>query len=194
METQLEIAWHGLQSRPGLEAQIGQRVARLERLAGRLTSCRVAITAPHQRHRIGNRYDVRVEARAPSAVFMADREPGDAGAHESLHVAVRDAFDAIERQVKRWNEAHGGRPEVHAVPLRGRIDNFDPERDGGQILLTDGRLVYFHRNSVAEGRYEALSSGDAVEVSLDPGRDSAHGPHASHVQPVAEVSFPPPTG
>jgi ribosome-associated translation inhibitor RaiA/cold shock CspA family protein len=191
MIAEVEISWKGLDATPDIESRVAARVARLEKISGRLTSCRVAIDAPHQHHRTGNLYEVRIEARGPMAVFVVDRDPGDHFAHKDLHVAVRDAFDAIERQIKRWNQTHGGRPESHVEPLRGRIDSLDPGRDCGQIMMTDGRLVYFHKNAVANHRYAALKSGDMVELSLDPGLDSEHGPNASSVRPVGEEGIAP---
>lgn len=187
-----EIAFHGLEPGADIEARLHNRIERLERLAGRLVSCRVVIDAPHKSQRTGGAYDVRVEARGPEAVFVVDRAPGDDGAHKDLHVALRDAFDALERQVKRWKETHRGRPVVLDEPLRGRVAMLMPEEGWGEVALADGRMVYFHRNAVAEDGFDALEEEAAVEVSLDPGEDSEAGPHASHVRPIPESAAPRP--
>lgn len=186
MDHPAEITFHDMPHSEKAEEQVLHRIDRLETLAGRLVSCRVSVNAPHQRHRKGNHYEVRVEARSPSAVFMVDREPGDVNAHEDLNVAIRDAFDAIERQAKKWKETHTGRPTAHAEPLHGRVAELRPDEDSGQIALTDGRLVYFHRNAVGGEGYDSLREGAAVEIALDPGEDSELGPHASFVRPVSE--------
>lgn len=60
--------------------------------------------------------------------------------------------------------------------------------DSGQISTTDGRLVYFHRNSVANDGYDDLNEGDTVELSVDV-RDADEGPHASFVRPVSTLRF-----
>lgn len=188
METELEIAFHHMEPSPYVEERVRTRVDRLEKRFGRLTCCRVVVDAPHQRHDKGNHYSVRIEAHVPSAVFSVDREPGDVNAHEDVYVAIRDAFDAMERKVRRWKETHSGRPEAHAERLQGRIAELLPEQDHGQIALTDGRLVYFHRNSVIDGDFGALSEGDAVELSLHAG-DSEKGPHASGVRAISDQRF-----
>ena len=188
METGVEIAFHHMDHSPAVEERVRARIARLEQFHGRLTSCRVVIDAPHKTHRKGNHYEVRLEVHAPSARFVVDRAPGDVNAHEDLMVAVRDAFDAMERQIRRWTEQHSGRPETQAPVLHGRVAEIDGAGGFGQIALTDGRLVYFHRNAVVEGDFDALVEGDPVEIAIDTG-DSAKGPHASTVRSVSETRF-----
>lgn len=188
MQTDLEIAFHGLDPSPAIEARVRERLARLEKHFGRLTSFRAVIDAPHQHHRKGKHYAVRLEARAPATVFAIDREPGDVNAHEDVYVAIRDAFDAMERRIKAWQETHTGRPVTHAAPLQGRIAELHAGRDFGQIALTDGRLVYFHRNAVVNGGFDDLAEGDPVELALDQG-DSEKGPHASTVRRIGAQRF-----
>lgn len=188
MENEPEITFHGIDPSPAIEARVRERIARLERHFSRLTSLRVVIDAPHKHHRKGRHYAVRLEARAPAAVFAVDQKPGDMNAHEDVYVAIRDAFDAIERQIRAWNETHTGRPPAHAAPLQGRIVELDPARDFGQIALTDGRLIYFHRNSVVGAGFDALAPGETVELVVSEG-DSAKGPHASTVRPIGARRF-----
>ncbi|MBK0399790.1 HPF/RaiA family ribosome-associated protein [Limibaculum sp. M0105] len=188
METEPEIVFHGIDHSPAIEARVRDRIARLERYLGRLVSFRAVIDAPHHHHRKGRHYAVRLEARAPAMVFAIDRAPGDVNAHEDVFVAIRDAFDAMERRVKTWQDTHTGRPAAHATPLQGRIAELDPARDFGQIALTDGRLVYFHRNSVLNGDIAELEIGDPVELALDQG-DSPKGPHASTVRRIGTQRF-----
>jgi cold shock CspA family protein len=148
----------------------------------------VVVKAPHQRRRQGNQYEVRVEVTTPGGELSINRRPGDDQAHFDLQVAIRDAFDAMERKLRRWKDEHGGRPEVHATPLQGRIAEIDPSAGSGQIATTDGRLVYFHRNSVVTGEFDELNAGDTVELVVAP-RDDAEGLHASTVRPITSRRF-----
>jgi len=188
MQTGAEIAYHHMDPSPGGERRVGERLSRLEKHFGRLTRCRVIVDAPHLAHRKGNHHTVRLEAQMPGAVFTVDRAPGDANAHEEVLVAVRDAFDALERQGRRWKETHSGRPEGKAERLQGRIAELRPAENHGQIGLADGRLVSFHRNSLVDADFDALTPGDTVEIALDAG-DSAKGPHASTVHLISGRRF-----
>ena len=77
----------------------------------------------------------------PGQTLTIDHRPGDNHAHTDIYVAIRDAFNAMERQLRKWRDQKKGRPEVHAEPLQGRIASLDGYTDSGQIATTDGRLV-----------------------------------------------------
>ncbi len=188
METSVEIIWHNMEPLPHVAKRVDQRIKRLEKFFGRITRCHVVVEAAHQRRRQGNVYEVRLDVTTPGGELSVNRKPGNIHAHTDVLVAIRDAFDAMERQLRRWKDEHGGRPEAHATPLQGRIAKIDPSVGSGQIATTDGRLVYFHRNSVVTGDFDALDEGDTVELAVDPG-ENAKGAHASTVRPITSQRF-----
>lgn len=188
MQVPPEIIWHNMDPARHVEARVNQRVARLEKFFGRINRCQVVVEAPHQRHRQGNLYEVRLDVTVPGGELSVNRKPGDDNAHADVLVAVRDAFDAMERQLRRWKDQHKGRPEEQAGPLQGRIAEIEHERGFGQIAAADGRLVYFHRNAVVGGDFDAMNTGDTVELVVDRGED-AEGPHASTVRAISPGAF-----
>jgi ribosomal subunit interface protein len=188
MQIPAEITWHNMEPARHVAARVNKRVARLEQFFDRITRCNVVVEAAHQRHRQGNCYEVRVDVTVPGGELSVSRKPGDDDAHEDVLVAVRDAFDAMERQLRRWKDQHKGRPEEQAGPLQGRIAEIDHDRDFGQIAAADGRLVYFHRNAVVAGDFDAMRAGDTVELVVDRGED-AEGAHASTVRAISPGAF-----
>jgi ribosomal subunit interface protein len=188
VQTEPEIAFQNVDHSDAIEARIRERINRIERHFGQITSFRAVVDAPHRRHRKGTRYAVRLEAHVPGTVLTIDREPGDDDLHQDVFGAIRDAFDAMERKVKTWSQTHRGRPETHVEPLQGRIAELRADRGFGQISTTDGRLVYFHRHAVVEGRFEDLAEGDTVELVVADG-DSTEGPHASTVRKISAQRF-----
>ena len=190
MQTPVEITWHEMERSPHVEQRIHERVARLEKFFGRIIGCRVVVDAASRRHRVGNEYDVRLEVTVPRGVLTIDRKPGDVHAHTDPLIAVRDAFEAMERKLRRWKEEHSGRPtEVTEKPtLHGQIAELNPLAESGQIAVTDGRLVYFHRNAVVNEKYEALDIGDPVELVIAP-EDDATNLHASTVRRISTQEF-----
>ncbi len=107
MPATVEISFVDTDRSPAAEADIRGRIDKLERLYAGITTCRVFVAAPHQSQHKGNPYEVRVEVRVPGTELGVSNRPGDMNAHCDLHVAVRDAFNAMERQLKRWKETHG---------------------------------------------------------------------------------------
>ncbi len=193
METPVEIVFDDVESSPAVEQRIRERVRKLERFYQRITSCHVAVRKPHRHGRKGNRWDVRVEVRVPGTELVTSRKPGDVNAHEDLLVAVRDAFDAMERELKSWAAKAQGDVKTHAPPPQGKIQELEPARDFGQIAMNDGRLVYFHRNSVVDTDFDALEIGDPVEVVVRS-KESDVGPQASTVRRIGGRQYVPPSG
>ncbi len=188
MQTPVEIIWHNMEPARHVEERVNQRVVRLEKFFGRITHCHFVVEAPHQRHRTGNQYEVRLEVSVTGGELSVNRRPSNDFAHADVRVAVRDAFDAMERQLRRWKDEHSGRPEAHAAPLQGRVDEIDFHASSGQIATTDGSLVYFHRKPVVTGEFDQLNAGDPVELVVDPGENAA-GAHASTVRPIGAQRF-----
>ncbi len=188
METPVEIAFRNLDPSEFVEKRVRERVDRLEQYYGRITSCHVQIEAPHKHHTKGNRYEVRVEVRVPGTELTVNNKPGNVHAHEDIYVAIRDAFDAMERQLKKWKQKANADVKSHEAPLSGRIEELQPDRDFGQVAMTDGRLVYFHRNSVVDDGFDTLSVGDTVELVIPPS-EGEKGPQASTVRPIGGLKF-----
>ena len=108
MAVPLEILFHNLDRSPAVEADIRERVAKLERLADDILSCRVTVEGPHKHHRQGNLFAVRVDLRVAGNDIVASRAPGDDRSHEDVFVAVRDAFDAARRQLQERADLRQG--------------------------------------------------------------------------------------
>ena len=188
MEIPVEIVWHNMDPAHHVEARVKERAARLEKFFGRIIRCYVVVEAAHRRHQKGNQYEVRMDVTVPGGEISVSRRPGNDHAHEDVLVTIRDAFDAMERKLRRWKDGHSGRPVAHEAPLQGRITEIDADAGSGQIATTDGRSIYFHRNALVAGAFEELSEGDTVELVVDPGEDAA-GAHASTVRPIGGQRF-----
>jgi ribosomal subunit interface protein len=100
MQIPLEIAFKNMDRSEAVEVRIRDKAEKkLERYAGRITSCRVVVEAPHRHHTHGNCYDVRIDIHVPGEELVVTREGSKDPAHTDVYVAVRDAFDAAVRQL-----------------------------------------------------------------------------------------------
>ncbi|HLV66472.1 MAG TPA: HPF/RaiA family ribosome-associated protein [Polyangiaceae bacterium] len=113
MRNPLQITFRDMPSSPALIAKIEARVEKLERICGRITSCRVVVQAPHRSQHKGGLFTITIELSCPGAEILASRDAGRNPAHEDAYVAVRDAFDAVERRledsIRRRREARVSR-------------------------------------------------------------------------------------
>lgn len=109
-----QITFRHIASTPAIEAEILERARKLERLCDRIVGCRVIVEAPQHRHRKGNLYRLRIDVTVPGDELVVTRGPSQHHAHEDAYVAIRDAFDAMERElesyVRRRTDARRQRP------------------------------------------------------------------------------------
>jgi len=164
MEIPLEIVFHNLPSSPTVEAEIRERVDKLDRLYEHLIGCRVAVEQLHRRHQTGNLYDVHIELRMPGHELAITHEPHRARekfANPDLGVALRTAFQTAERCLIEFKRRQQGDVKVHADFLAGQVSQLYPEEDHG-FVLTPGGQLYFHRNSLVNRDFDRLQVGDKV--------------------------------
>jgi ribosome-associated translation inhibitor RaiA len=73
----------------------------------------VSVEAPHKHHHKGKLYAVHIDLRVPGGEIVASREPGQDHSHEDVYVAVRDAFDAVGRQLQDLTRIRQGQVKHH---------------------------------------------------------------------------------
>jgi cold shock CspA family protein/ribosome-associated translation inhibitor RaiA len=173
MDRPLEIAFHNMDSSDWLEAEIRDRVAKLEKRYHRLIGCRVSVEKLHNSRRTGNVFDVHIVMSVPGRDLAVSREPHRA--HEryvnpDVRTSLRDAFAAAERQLDSFTEARREdttAPTAHA--MTGQVTLIEPGTDHGFILTNTGTQLYFHRDSVTDASFEALKVGDFVHYVEEAG-------------------------
>lgn len=183
MEVPLNVHFKNMEPSPAVESAVRERVAKLERFADHIISCRVTIEAPHRHHRKGKLFTVMIDVRVPRGEIVASRAPDAHHAHEDVYVALRDAFKAVQRQLKSHVRVSRGKVKNHEVPPHGRVVALKSDQDYGLIETADGRQVYFHRNSVINADFDRLDLGSEVRFNEEMGDQ---GPQASSVQVVGK--------
>jgi len=183
MQVPLQISFRDLPHSDAIEARVREKAAWLENFHERIMSCRVIVESPHRHQHKGKLYHVRVDVTVPGAELVASRNPGDAPAHEDVYVAIRDAFEAMRRQLEQHTGRHSGKGQAHAEHPGhpgGAVGEIYPEEGYGRIETDDGRSIYFHRNSVLGDGFDGLKIGSRVTFVEDVGQE---GPQASTVFP-----------
>ena len=183
MKLPLQIAFRNLQHSDAIEAAVRERAEKLEKFFDHITSCRVAVEARHKHHEHGNHFHVRIDVTVPNGELVANREPDEHHAYTDVYVAIRDAFDAMRRQLEDFGRREGRRVKEHVTPPHGRIAELYPADDYGRIETAEGTLVYFHRNSVVDADFDGLQVGAEVRFDEEMGE---RGPQASTVHLVGK--------
>jgi ribosome-associated translation inhibitor RaiA len=196
LQVPLEIAFHNIDSSAWAEQEIRARVADLERIYDRLTSCRVRIDQRAKDLTGTIPPVVRIELGIPGrSDLVVSHEPDHLlrkYQHPDLHKAINEAFRIAERQLldlkeQRDDRAQGAAHDSENQSL-GQIAEITPEQDFGFLLTKEGGLLYFHRNAVLSGDFDDLERGDEVYYVEDLGDT---GPIAAKVRVKAKSTASP---
>ncbi len=177
----LQITFRNLEPSAALEARIRELAQRLERFSAQIVHCHVIVEAPHKRGHQGHLYEVHIQLTTPGGEAIANREHRERRSHEDVYVALRDAFRAVRRQLEDYERERRQDIKHHEPEPTGWISELSPAEDFGHIETSDGRTLYFHRNSVIGSDFDRLTTGTEVRYVEESG---ARGPQASTVKVV----------
>ncbi|NPD21767.1 HPF/RaiA family ribosome-associated protein [Alterinioella nitratireducens] len=186
MDSPLEIAWHNVEKSEALEDRIRERVDKLHRYFNRINSCHIVVERPHRSQHHGKEFHLRIEVRVPEREIVISGDPGDRKDHFDPNIAIRDAFDAMERRLEAHSQKMRGETKILSGPPQGVVvRKFD---EYGFVRMSDGQEIYFAPNAVLNEGFGALAVGSPVELTVAEG-EGAMGPQASMVRPISEVSL-----
>ena len=158
MQQPVQINFLGMERSDAVEAAVRKRVAHLDRMAGDLMSCRVAVDLMQKHKHQGQPYGVRIDLTMPGHELVVNRV-----ADQDVYVALRDAFDDIERQLAGAAQQRRGDVKQHPRELHGEVVRLLDDEGFGFIRTPDGEEYYFGRTNLASGRFEQLQVGTAVQ-------------------------------
>ena len=183
MKQPLQITFRDIPRSDAVEAKIREKAAKLDVFYDHIMACHVVIEAPHGHHHQGNLYHVRIDLTVPNGEIIVNRDPKEHHAHEDAYVTIRDAFDAARRKLQDFASKQRGDVKTHETPAHGTVLEIIPSQDFGRIQTSDGRDIYFHRNSFLDGDFDALDIGNKVRFVEEAGND---GPQASTVHLIGK--------
>ena len=188
MQIPVEISFRNIEASAAAENDIRGHVERLERVYGRMTTCRVRVDQRNQNQ----------NGTIPPVVHIEISLPGHKDivvAHEPEHLqrrfqapdlrnAINEAFRIAERRLTKHKDKvtdHGTADLRHeaAREFRGQVAELTPGEDFGFLMNKEGGLLYFHRNSLLSGDFDRLHRGDEVSYVEEMGDN---GPQASKVR------------
>lgn len=100
MISDTKVVFRGIEHSPSVEEVVQKRLEKLQRYSDEIQSLRVTLESPHNNHYKGKVYHVGVEALIPNHDIVVNHDQHDKHSHEDIYIAIRDAFDAMERRIK----------------------------------------------------------------------------------------------
>ena len=106
MTNEFQVVFRNIDQSDAIIDAVNKRIEKLERFCDHILTGRVVLDSPHNNHHKGKVYSVGLEIHTPSKEVRVNQEQHDNHAHEDLYVAIRDAFNAAERQLKSVDKKH----------------------------------------------------------------------------------------
>jgi len=113
MRAPLQVVFRDMPRSEAVETKIREKAEKLERFSDDIVSCRVVVEPAHRNQHKGNLYHVRIDVMVPGNQLVVNRESDINRAHEDVYVAVRDAFDAMRRQLEEYERRRRGQVKRH---------------------------------------------------------------------------------
>ena len=187
MQIEPEISSHRCEPSDAVKDAIGRHIDNLERIYGRMTTCRVRIDQLNQNAAGTMPPVVRIEISLPGRKdIVVAHETGHLQRKfqsPDVHNAVNEAFRIAEQRLAQVKDILTDHQQVRtheaAHEFRGQIAEMHPDEGHGFVMTAEGGLLYFHRNSLLTGEFDALRRGDGVTYVAGQGDT---GPTASKVR------------
>lgn len=189
MQIPLDISFQNSEPSEAIRAEVEKQAKRLEKFHDRITGCNVTVITPQTRHKTGDLFKIDIRIGIPDHKnVIVTKTHGDSPEHEHFVVAIKDAFSAAQRQIEdAVREMRGAVKQHETEDSHGRVSKFVAGDDYGFIETTDGREVYFHRNSVLNDAFDRLAVGSEVRFVEELGEK---GPQASTVRLIGKHHLP----
>lgn len=106
MSNEFQVVFHNIDQSDALNDNVQKRIDKLRRFSNDIIGGRVVLDSPHNNLHKGKVYSVAIEIHTATKPVVVTQEQHDNHAHEDLYVAIRDAFNAAERQLKSVDKKH----------------------------------------------------------------------------------------
>lgn len=111
MQIPLQVTFRDMEHSDAVETRIREKAEKLQRYYDRIMGCRVVVEMPQRHKHQGKLHSVRIDLTVPGAELVANHTQ-----HEDVYVAIRDAFDAMSRQLEDYARKQRGEVKTHATP------------------------------------------------------------------------------
>jgi cold shock CspA family protein/ribosome-associated translation inhibitor RaiA len=178
MSFPLQLSFRNMEPSEAIEKLIREKAVGLGIFASHILQCRVVVERVGKQQ--GSLFALRFDLTTPGEEIVVQRQWKKDSERRNFHAIIRDAFDVLRRQLEEHTHRRRKEVKTHEVRPQGRVKALFHDEGFGFLTTTDGREIYFHRNSVLGGRFDELVPGTEVAFVEEEG---AEGPQASTVRP-----------
>jgi ribosomal subunit interface protein len=154
----VKIVIRDVENSPALEDHLRRKAQRLSQYYNKIHNIHIVVEVPQKHKRNGQLFNVRIDISVPGKELVVNRKMD-----EDVYVAVRDAFDALLRQLETYSRKRRGDVKNHDHANYGHVTRLFPQEGYGFILSLDGNELYFSITNVTHPNFDQLTIGDPVQ-------------------------------
>jgi len=154
----VKVVIRDMPNSPALEDHVRRKAEKLSQYYNHINSFHVVIEVPQKHKRQGKLFGVRIDLHVPGKDIVVNRK-----LDEDVYVAIRDAFDALLRQLESYTRKRRGDIKSHDTANYGHITKIFPDEGYGFIECVDGNELYFSVTNVTYPSFDQLTIGDPVQ-------------------------------
>ncbi len=113
-----QITMKDIPSSQAIENHIRLKAQKLTLYAPKINSCRVVVEVPQKHKRQGKIFSVHIDVTVPGKELAVSHQE-----NQDIYVAIRDAFNAIERQLEKYAQKRSGHVKTHNNPRQLAADS-----------------------------------------------------------------------
>jgi ribosomal subunit interface protein len=162
----IQITIRDISASKALEQHIRDEAEKLEHYYQRIQSCRVVVCLAQKNKHQGKLFKVTVDVTVPGKDLVVNHK-----LNEDPHIAVRDAFSAVLRQIEKYADKRRGEIKTHEGINRGLVKRIIPNEGYGFIQDAQGTEHYFSLTNVSYPSFVDLNIGDEVKFLSEPAND-----------------------
>jgi ribosomal subunit interface protein len=163
MDLKPQITFKNIPHSITLEKNILQRIKKIEQFYTHLVRCDVVIEQTQKHKQKGKLFQPRIVVSVPGDTITVNH-----ASHEDPYIAVRHAFEALQRRLKAFAKKQRGEVKTHDTTLHGNITRlFNAEAFG--FIETEHEEYYFTNFNVNNARFDDLKVGLMVEFIPNEG-------------------------
>jgi ribosomal subunit interface protein len=119
----IQITIRALPHSDSLENHVRKKAEELDDMYRRISTCRVIIDHQNHKHQ-GKLFKVCIDVKVPGKDLVVNHKK-----NEDVYIAIRDAFNAIYRQLETYIQKHRGDVKRHT-----KLNGYEKEiaQDGGE--------------------------------------------------------------
>lgn len=154
----VQITVRDMPNSPALENHLRKKAMKLNHFYHHINSCRIVVDIPQKHKHQGKLFSVSIDLSVPGKELVVNRK-----LDEDVYVAIRDAFQAVQRQLESYARKRRGDVKMHELTMSGFVKKLFADEGYGFIQGADGSEYYFSPTNVSNPSFNQLELGDIVQ-------------------------------